>query len=52
MSSETKLKNGGIAMEKPIRSGKLKGYYIIDLNWSKKEQKQFLKQIKDSQRQN
>ncbi|KSU06396.1 hypothetical protein LMG8520_2098 [Lactococcus lactis subsp. lactis] len=36
-------------MQKTIRSGKLKGFYIIDPNWSKKELEQFLKLINPSE---
>ncbi|MDG4985129.1 hypothetical protein OGZ51_13365 [Lactococcus lactis] len=39
-------------MQKTIRSGALKGFYIIDPNWSKKELADFLKQIKPSQEPN
>ncbi|MCW2282217.1 hypothetical protein ABLU29_00210 (plasmid) [Lactococcus lactis] len=38
-------------MQKTIHSGSLKGFYIIDPNWTKKELEDFLKQIKSSQEQ-
>lgn len=42
-------KIGGKNLQKTIRSGSLKGFYIIDCNWSKKELEDFLKQIKSTQ---
>lgn len=50
MPLDIQNKIGGKNLQKTIRSGTLKGFYIIDPNWSKQELKDFIIQIKSEQK--